>query len=100
MSGTIPTMCPAISPEKLRFWLQLACTAVAVGAGDGFADVSLQAARTMRATMPAARSMWSNVTHGGRGGADDQGDAISGGRIPARSRWCYGDLARTSCRLL
>jgi probable phosphoglycerate mutase len=37
----------------VRFWLQLPCATIGVGDGDGFADDSLQAARTMRATMPA-----------------------------------------------
>src|SRR5713101_191706 len=53
-SGTIPAICPESSPANVRFWVQLPCATIGVGDGDGFADGSLQAARTMRATMPAA----------------------------------------------
>src|SRR5216684_6468073 len=92
-SETIPDICPESSPAKVRFWVQLPCATIGEGDGDGFADVSLQAARTMRATMPAARSMWSNVTHDGRCGADDPGDAIPGSRVPDRGRGNNRDLA-------
>src|SRR6266852_5432377 len=99
-SGTIPDMCPVSSPAKVRFWVQVPCATVGGGDGDGFGDGSLQAARTMRATMPAARSMWSNVTHGVQPGADDGGDAVTGGKFPDRGRGCDRGLAGPSRRLL
>src|SRR5216683_335828 len=99
-SGTIPAICPESSPANVRFWVQLPCATIGVGDGDGFADGSLQAARTMRATMPAARSMWSNVTHGVQSRADDGGDAIAGGRFPDRRRRRDRGLAGPSRRLL
>src|ERR1700687_478629 len=99
-SGTMPDMCPDSSPAKVRFWVQLPCATLGAADGDGFGDDSLQAARTMRATMPAARSMWSNVTHGVQPGADDGGNAVAGGKLPDRRRWCDRGLAGPSRGLL
>src|SRR6266849_5942325 len=99
-SGTIPDMCPESSPAKFRFWVQLPCATTGVGDANGFGDDSLQAARTMRATMPAARSMWSNVTYGVQPGADDRGDAIAGDRFSDRRRRRDRGLAGPSRRLL
>src|SRR5260370_4470675 len=89
-SGTIPDICPESSPAKVRFWVQLPCATIGDGDGDGLGDDSLQAARTMRATMPAARSMWSNVTHGVQPGPDDRGVELPRGKLldrrPRRDR--------------
>ena len=50
-------MWPAISPENVMFSVQLPCATMGLGDCAGFGEFELQAAMTMRATMPAARSM-------------------------------------------
>src|SRR5258706_7349468 len=95
MSGTIAAMCPVSSPEKVRFCVQLPCATIGVGDVTWVPDVPLQPARTMRATAPAARSMWSNVTHGARPGANDGGDAITRSIVLDRGRRCHRDMALT-----
>src|SRR5215467_2093583 len=100
----MPVMWPDTSPANVRSCVQLALTAVADGLTFGAALLLWPQActRTIRATMPAPRSMCSDTTRGGigRGGAADQGDARARGRLPHRRRRRHRNLVDTARRLL
>src|SRR6267142_5945430 len=86
VSGTIPDIWPVTSPANMRFCDQFPCAITGEGDAAGFTFVGSQAvARTMRATMPATRSMWSNVSRDAaarvRLGTNHPGHAGSRGRI-------------------
>src|SRR5665213_3154433 len=102
VSATIPVLWPGMSPANVRTSVQVPCAMT----GDGEATVVVTGvepqavARTMRATMPATRSMWSNGTRDGRLGTTHPGHAISRSRFSDRPRRRDRDLARAARRLL
>src|SRR5450759_4206355 len=100
-SATIAVIWPGTSPVNVRPSVQVPCAIT----GDGEATVcavvwSQAAARTMRATMPATRSMWSNGTRDGRLGTTHPGHAVLGSRVFDRGRGRDRDLAGPPRRLL
>src|SRR5487761_809068 len=100
-SATIPVIWPGRSPVKVRPSVQVPCAITGDGEATVTTGVEPQAvARTMRATMPATRSMWSNGTRDGRLGTTHPGHALSRSRLFDRDRGRHRGLARTARRLL
>src|ERR1700694_3065411 len=94
LSATIPVIWPGMSPVKVRPSVQVPCAITGEGEATAEPGVEPQAvARTMRATMPATRSMWSNGTRDGRPGTTHPGHAVPGSHVFDRGRRCDGDLA-------
>src|SRR5450756_2389913 len=101
VSATIPVIWPGMSPVKVRPSVHVPCAMTGDGEATVFTVVWSQAvARTMRATMPATRSMWSNGTRDGRLGTTHPGHAISRSRVSDRARRRDRDLAGAPRRLL
>src|SRR5450756_2242212 len=101
VSATIPVIWPGMSPVKVRPSVHVPCAMTGDGEATVWAVVWSQAvARTMRATMPATRSMWSNGTRDGRLGTTHPGHAISRSRFSDRPRRRDRDLARAARGLL
>src|SRR5713226_3697961 len=101
VSATIPVIWPGTSPVNVRPSVHVPCAMT----GDGDATVVTgfepqAVSTTMRATMPATRSMWSNGTRDGRLGTTHPGHAVPRGGIFDRPRGRDGDLARAARRLL
>src|ERR1700704_3993186 len=93
VSGTIPDIWPVTSPAKVRFCDQFPCAITGEGEAAGFTFVDSQAvAKTMRATMPATRSMWSNVSRDSRLGTNHPSDEGSGSSFLDRGRRCDRNL--------
>src|ERR1700674_6107706 len=101
LSATIPVIWPGRSPVKVRPSVQVPCAITGDGEATVVTGVEPQAvARTMRATMPATRSMWSNGTRDGRLGTTHPGHALSRSGLLDRARRRDRDLARPPRRLL
>src|SRR5258708_35447269 len=100
-SGTIPVIWPGSSPVNGRPCVQTPGAITGEGDATVVTGVEPQAvSTTMRATMPATRSMWSNGTRDGRLGTTHPGHAIPRGGLSARPRRRDRDLARAARRLL
>jgi hypothetical protein len=56
-SGTMAVICPVIGPVNVRSCVQFPCGMTGDGDASGGGLFWVQAVKTMRATMPAARSM-------------------------------------------
>src|ERR1700674_1248412 len=101
LSATIPVIWPGRSPVKVRPSVQVPCAITGDGEATVVTGVEPQAvARTMRATMPATRSMWSNGTRDGRLGTTHPGHALSRSGLLDRARRRDRDLAHPARRLL
>src|SRR6202162_3625480 len=100
-SATIPVIWPGMSPVNVRPWVQPPCAITGDGDATVVTGVEPQAvSTTMRATMPATRSMWSNGTRDGRLGTTHPGHAVPRSRFFDRRRRRDRDLARPPRRLL
>src|ERR1700676_3386476 len=101
VSATIPVIWPGRSPVKVRPSVQVPCAMTGDGEATVTTGVEPQAvARTMRATMAATRSMWSNGTRDGRLGTTHPGHALPRSGLLDRPRRRDRDLAHPPRRLL
>src|ERR1700674_491040 len=101
LSATIPVIWPGRSPVKVRPSVHVPCAITGEGEATVETGVEPQAvARTMRATMPATRSMWSNGTRDGRLGTTHPGHAAPRSALFDRRGRRDRGLARPPRRLL
>src|SRR5258708_12414783 len=100
-SGTIPVIWPGRSPVNVRPCVQTPCAITGEGEATVVTGVEPQAvSTTMRATMPATRSMWSNGTRDGRLGTTHPAHPVPRGGLSARPRRHDPDLPPSPRRFL